>query len=296
MAKMRSASYTPKPQEFPQTRIIKTMGPQKGHVISRFQFWWFWGKKESAYYTPKHQEFLKIRIIKTMGPKKRTSNKQISILVVLGQNAICLLHRQTPGISSNKDHQRHAAKKGPLISRFQFWWFWAKMQSAYYTPKPEEFPQIRIIKAMGPQKRPVISRFQFWGVWAKMQSAYYTPKPQEFPQIRIIKAMGPQKRTCDKQISILGVVGQNAICLLHRQIPGISSNKDHQSHVEFGGGVINRFTKWGVISKFFWMTAVMSNLLICWHWRISAYYLSVTIDIPWKSTTISKTVVSFGWW
>lgn len=25
------------------------------------------------------------------------------------------------------------------------------------------------------------------------------------------------------------------------------------------------------------MTGVMSNLLVCWHWRISAYYQSATI-------------------
>ncbi len=27
------------------------------------------------------------------------------------------------------------------------------MQSAYYTPEPQEFPKIRIIKTMGPQKK-----------------------------------------------------------------------------------------------------------------------------------------------
>ena len=62
-----------------------------------------------------------------------------------------------------------------------------------------------------------------------MQSAYYTAKPQEFPKIRIIKTMGPQKRTCNKQISIF-LYGQNAICFLHPQAPGISSNKDYQNH------------------------------------------------------------------
>ncbi len=62
-----------------------------------------------------------------------------------------------------------------------------------------------------------------------MQSAYYTAKPQEFPKIRIIKTMGPQKRTCNKQISILVVVGQI----------GTLENLG----LEFGGGVISRFPK-----------------------------------------------------
>ena len=77
--------------------------------------------------------------------------------------------------------------------------------------------------------------------------------------------MGPQKRTRNKQISILVILGQI----------GALENLG----LEFGGGVISRFPKWRVISRFFWMTAVMSNLLICWHWRISAYYPSVTICI-----------------
>ena len=51
---------------------------------------------------------------------------------------------------------------------------------------------------------------------SRIKSAYYTPKPKECPQIRIIKTMGPQKkRPVISRFQILGVLGQNAICLLH---------------------------------------------------------------------------------
>ena len=79
----------------------------------------------------------------------------------------------------------------------------------------------------------------------------------------------PKKGPVNKQISIWMALGQNASCLLHLALLKLSRR--------FGGGVISKFLKWGVISRFFWMTGVMSNLLVCWHWRISAYYQSATI-------------------
>ena len=72
---------------------------------------------------------------------------------------------------------------------------------------------------MVPQKRPVISRFQFRGFWGKMQSAYYTPQTPGISSNKDFQNHGPPKKTCDKQISISGVLGQDAICLLHPTNP-----------------------------------------------------------------------------
>lgn len=63
------------------------------------------------------QEVLQISIIKTMGPPKQTCNGQISIWWALGQNAICLLHRQTPGSFLTSGLSKPSVQKNGLVNR-----------------------------------------------------------------------------------------------------------------------------------------------------------------------------------
>ena len=73
----------------------------RGRVISR---------KKSAYYTPKPRIFLKSGISKPWVSKKGPVTSRFHVFLY-GQNAICFLHPQTPGISSNKDYQNHGSPK-----------------------------------------------------------------------------------------------------------------------------------------------------------------------------------------
>ena len=122
--------------------------------------------------------------------------------MVFGENAICLLHPQTPGFSSNQEYQNHGSQKRTSNKPISIFSLWPKCNLLLTPPNPRNFLKQGLSKPWVPKKGPVISRFQLWWFWAKMQFAYYTAKPQEFPKIRIIKTMGPQKRTSNKQISI----------------------------------------------------------------------------------------------